>query len=209
MRFYTRLAAIVAIFLPVLAVPVYAQSAQQLQPIESAAKHALPLRALYRHFLAYQTQLDKFAINAQSRGTAADADTLKNYHRDNLQFTESQFSVVRASGIRLVAALEKQDAKASAVIQEVRARFPQRRLPSVDALPPVPPELNRLQAERDSMIDSEIVALKSNLGAEAASKLDSYLQTDFAPQLRIRFIETPGHRAPSPTSNGFIQGGSK
>ena len=164
-------------------------------------KPSLPL--LYRHFLAYQNFLDRTAAEAQLRGE--DLKEIRNHNQDQLRFTDKQFNAVRASALRLEATLKRQDAKAAEVIQAVRARFPQGRLQSPEDLPPVPPELKQLQAERNRLIESEMNVLRAALGEEASAKLDAFLQIEFASNLKVRYMAMPGSRMLPSGAQDFAQ----
>jgi hypothetical protein len=158
---------------------------------------------LYRHFFAFQNYLDRMADSEQKSGK--DGSALRHYNQKKLEFSDAQFGHVRAAAQGLEALLKVQDAKAARVIQAERARFPHGKLTREADLPPASAELKALQAERDSIIESAVATLKAALGPQAADKLDTFLSRDFAPNLKVRFVRTPGAAKPSPNAPAFPQ----
>jgi hypothetical protein len=174
--------------------PCLSQTAADPQsgPTTSAAQ--IPLRVLYRHYMAYQNHLDRAAAVLDKAGKNGDA--LRTHFQKKLGFTDTQFQLVRDSALRLEAALKDQDAKAKALIDATRAKVPSVINGPAD-LPPVPPELIDMQKQRDALIDKEIDALKKSLGPSDAAKLDTFLQYDFAPSVTVQSIGPPRPQDPA------------
>ena len=168
----------------------------------------VPLPIVYRHFLAYQAHLDHVADALEKQGK--DGSDFRNHFQKKLDFTDEEFALVRASGLRLETALQKEDAQAQTLIKATRAKFPQSAMGQPVALPSVPPELLAMQKERDQLIDTEVKNLRSQLGPPAAARLDSFLENDFASTLTSQPVDLPrahdpvGHPAPS-----FPHGGTR
>lgn len=74
-----------------LRLPVTSQEPPKIDldslPAVSQTKPSLPV--LYRHFLAYQNHLDRTASDAQLRGQDSNATAIRNYHQNELGFTDS------------------------------------------------------------------------------------------------------------------------
>jgi|SRR5579859_7264673 len=172
---------------------------------QSANPPALvPTHILYRHFLAYQSHLDRAAAAAAEQGK--NASDLRNHFQQRLGFSDSQFAFVRAAAVKMDADLAPIDAKARAIIDAVHKQHPGP-LKSRADLPPVPPELEQLQQQRDQLIKNEVTALKTALGPKDAAKLDALLQNDFAPNVTVQTIPVsprdPGRsKAPSFAQQG-------
>jgi len=149
-----------------------------------------PLRTLYRHFLAFQNHLDRLATARERQGK--DGTGLRTSYQKQLGFTDAQFSSVREAGLRLESGLLAEDAKAKPVLDAIRAQRLSA-LKTSSSLPPLPPEVASLQNERDSIIDQEMARLKSELGPEAAAKLDNYLQRVFSTNVKVQNV--PPHPA--------------
>lgn len=161
--------------------------------------HVRPVRLpiVYRHFMAYQIHLDRVADALDKQGK--NSDEFRNHFQKKLAFTNEQFALVRASGLRLEGLLQKKDAQAKLLIVATRAKIPQPALGQPVALPPVPPELLGLQKERDQLIDAEVRNLRSQLGPVASARLDSFLENDFASTLTSQPVHLP--RTHDPVGN--------
>lgn len=146
-------------------------------------------RVLYRQFLAYQKHLDTLALNVDQRGK--NGDQFRNHFQDKLGFSSLDFQPVRASAGRLDVELKALDAQAKAIVDATRAKFPQGTAARPAILPPVPPELTALQQQKNTLIDSEIKTLQSQLGSEKAAKLDTLIHADFAPHVTVNRVTLP------------------
>ena len=163
----------------------FAQTAGPAATAQAAPPGALPLRLLYRHFLAVQNHLDRAAAAHDQEGK--DGSWLRNHYQHELGFTDAQFTAIRQTALRLESELKEQDAQAKAVIDAAHAQ--QARTPGSPA--DVPPELVELQKGRDSLIDQEVALLRTELGLEAAGRLDTYLQRNFTSNLKVRTVPPP------------------
>jgi hypothetical protein len=164
-------------------------TAQRVKPV--------PLPLLYRHFLAYQNHLDRAAAALDKEGK--NGEGLRSHFQKKLDFTDAQFANVRDAGLRLESELQKIDAQAKAIIDKTRAAFPNATMSQPETLPLVPPELTKLQDERNALIEREVSDLKYQLGAEASAKLDSFLQKEFSQTVTARSVQLP--RAHDPAAN--------
>lgn len=165
-------------------------------PQEAAAQptshvRPIPLPLLYWQFLAYQNHLDRAAATLEKQGK--DGTWLSDHFQRKLGFTDEQFAQVRNTGLRLESKLQKINAKAEVVIQATRAKYPHATMSQPETLPPVPPELIRLQKEHDQIIQNEVTNLKGQLGPAASAKLDSFLQQQFSRTVTTRTVQLPRH----------------
>lgn len=176
-------AAQVTAFLCLLAgAPAFGQTAGTPNSSPTATPGAVPLRSLYKHFLAVQNQLDVVAAAHDQQGK--DGSGLRSHYQRLLGFTETQFALIRQSAVDLKAALQEQDIKAMTIIDGLRPPRSVTR-PTASGPPQIPPEVVELQNERDALIDQQIAALRNKLGPEAAAKLDTYLQTVFGSNVKV------------------------
>lgn len=181
----------------VACVPTVAQTANpQTQPQSASAtnRRPVPLPMLYRHFLAYQSHLDE--VGAQLDREGKDGSEFRDHYQQKLGFTNDDFAPVRSGALRLNATLKDEDAKIKAVIDAARAQHP-RKVASPFDLPPVPEELKQLQKERDKIIQQEVDRLNAELGPERAAKLQTLIQNDFAPNVRVYSTHDIPHHDPS------------
>jgi hypothetical protein len=181
-----RSLSIVWLLCSLLSIPTFGQGGNSSPPASHSKPVTLPI--LYRHFLAYQSHLDRLATALDKQGK--DGSGFRNHFQHELNFSDTEYAAVRATALRLEAELKEQDTKAKAIIDATRARYP-KELRSTTTLPPVSPELVQLQKERDAMIEHEIENLKTAIGPKQASKLDAFLQTQFAPNVKVQNITLP------------------
>src|SRR5260370_33590454 len=73
--------------------------------------------------------------------------------------------------------LALQDAKASVVIADFRARFPAGKLPEGVTLPPPPPELTKMQEERNAIILRSRDRLQAAFREQDFTRFDSLVQS--------------------------------
>jgi hypothetical protein len=170
-------------------------SGQSQGPNNSGNREAVPLPTLYRHFLAYQTHLDRAGAALDQRGEHG--SELRDHFQRKLGFTDEEFAPVRTTALRLEAELADHDSKLKAAIDAARAQHP-KTLRSPSELPPVPPELLQMQKERDTLIQNELDQLNRALGPNRAAKLQSLIQNDFAPNVTVQTV----HPAPSHVPGG-------
>lgn len=171
--------------------PVFGQ-ASGASPTEH--RQAASLDTLYRAFFMYQAHLDRVADAEDAQGK--DGSGFRNHFQKELGFSDGEFAAVRASAQRLSAKLAAQDAKAKAIVDAYRAKYP-RQIQSPSDLPPVPPELLQLQKERDAMIAQEVDALRASLGAQKAARMDAFLQNQFARSVTVQHVGPPPSHDPA------------
>lgn len=163
----------------------FANAQTQTQIPAPANRRPVPLPILYRHFLAYQNHLDSVGIALNKKGE--DGAEFRDHFQRLLGFSDSDFAAVRTTAVRLEAKLKEHDAKIKAVIDTARARSPRIVRRAAD-LPPVPPELKQLQKERETIVEDEITQLNAALGPTRAAKLQSVIENDFAPNVRVQSV---------------------
>jgi hypothetical protein len=92
--------------------------------------------------------------------------------------------------------VEAQDAKAHTVIVQIHARRANGSPPppAGSPVPPEPPELARLQAERDNIIKGCAATLRASLGEASYARLDRAVQAQFGSTTRRLSIRAAGHK---------------
>ena len=151
-----------------------------------------PLPHLYMNFLLYQNHLDKAAAQHEAQGK--DGSWLRNLLQERLGFTSSQFSVVRASAVRLESELNDIKVRASAAIQADHAASAQSPNAPRAAIRQLP-ALDDLRKEREDVIQREIDGLNRELGPEASAKLQATIEDIFSQNQAIHVTPAPP-RAP-------------
>lgn len=190
----TKTFAIIGVFGFFLSFAALGQTSGAPPASQASSPSRIPLPILYREFLAYQNHLDAAAAALQAQGK--DGSWLRNHFQDKLGFNDQQFASVRQTAVQLAAELKAQDAKAKAIIDQIHAQYPHT-ITDPSQLPPVPPELIALQKGRDAIVAREIANLKTALGKTAASKLDSFLEHNFAPTVTVTSIGPPRPHDPA------------
>ncbi|WP_263416483.1 hypothetical protein [Terriglobus albidus] len=141
------------------------------------------LPVLYRHFLAYQLHLERRADALKQAGK--DGEDLRTHFQKRLGFSNGEFTKIHTSALHLEKALQDKDAEARKIIKDAHAAIPKRPLPKGFVIPPPPPRLKELQAERDAAISSEIETLHKNLTPDDVEKLETFLKKDLASAVTV------------------------
>ena len=148
----------------------------------------VPLSHLYRHFLAYQSHLDRAAAAREKEGK--DGDWLRSHYQGRLGFTNSQFANVRATAVRLDSELKVIDAQAEVLVRQDRAW---RQVQGAARSTPAPghAQVQQLRKERDALIQSEVDNLNQALGPDSSAKLQDFIVTEWT---RHVTVHRPGLR---------------
>lgn len=176
--------------------------ASSTSPSQAHASARAPLPRLYWCFLTYQRFLDRKADEIEKKGGTG--TELRESLQRRLGFSTYQFELIREAAQKLDSDLKQKDAQAQAIIDAFHAKYPPNQ-PLIGPLPPPPPELAVLQQERENLIEQDVANLKSELGPDAAAKLDSFLSKDFAPAVKTRPLNAkiPSDRTSTPS--GAVQ----
>ncbi|QEE30322.1 hypothetical protein FTW19_21460 [Terriglobus albidus] len=141
------------------------------------------LPVLYRHFLAYQLHLERRADALKQAGK--NGEDFRTHFQMRLGFSNGEFEKLHTSALHLEKALQEKDAEARKIIKDAHAGIPKSPLPKGFVIPPPPPRLKELQAERDDAINSEIETLQKSLTPADKEKLETFLKKDFAPAVTV------------------------
>jgi hypothetical protein len=82
------------------------------------------------------------------------------------------------------------DAKAMAIIQRMRSRYPGGELPSKDAAPKTPPELAELQLARNAIFANARTQLSYRFETMAFQNLDAKIKSIMLPKIEVKNAET-------------------
>jgi len=161
------------------------------------AKTPPSLPTLYRFFLGYQLHLDQKADELKAQGRKG--EDLRTHFQHVLGFRSSEFTVIHDSAVRLDQRLKAKDAEIRDAIKAARAAAPKGPFPKGTPLPSPPQRLTELFTERQALIAEEVGSLRKKLPAEDVSKLDQFLQRDFAPAVTVGNLPS---RVPQPSMLG-------
>lgn len=100
----------------------------------------------------------------------------------------------------------KVDAKAQRIIEATRRRFPNGQVASIEQLPPPPPELKKLQRQRDMMVMGARHRLVTELGAYGFQQIDDFIKLNFARDVQPVAVRP---KQPSTTQQAPSNGGNQ
>lgn len=119
---------------------------------------------------------------------------LQSYYQGAIGLSDSQDLALKQAAASCVATVAQQDALAMKVIAAIRAQYPGGKLASGRQLPPVPPELAQMQANRNALMDSCIAGLVNTLGPAGYEAVDRYVTNVFGAQVIATPIVPPDPR---------------
>ncbi len=180
------------IFFLVLFTPlVCATLAAQTGPpaVSSTGTPLVAYRLFFRHMQALETAAN--AANEQ------DIPHLRQYYQNTLGLSDQETAKLKQISAAALSAFDEIEQQARDIIRAERAKYPGGKLSSKNAPPPPPPELGLLQKQRDSLTNSYVQSLQTNLSAVSFSRLDTFVKS--SPNNRV--AAKPGV-SPSPPSAG-------
>lgn len=166
-----------------------AQSGDVIQVKPTKVPPSLPV--LYRSFLAYQLHLDQKADALKQQGR--NGEDFRTHYQLRLGFSDQEFAVIRASATHLDQVLKAKDAEIHDTIKAAREALSKGPYLKGTAIPGPPPKLKTLFTERQTLITSEIETLHKKLTPTDTTKLENFLQKDFAPSVTVGTL--PAHTA--------------
>jgi len=138
--------------------------------------------ALYRAFFNHAQALEKAASDAEA-GSAKGRE-LRSYYQHKIGLSESQAATLKQFAAQCVNATQDVDRRAKAIIEQVWKQYPPGRVASKDQIPKPPPELAQLTQERDDVTNAQVQGLRAALGETSFGKVDGYVRTEFAKQVK-------------------------
>jgi hypothetical protein len=133
--------------------------------------------------LGYQLHLEKRADELKAEGK--NGEDFRTHYQKVLGFSDQEFAKVHQSAVHLNQVLQAKDKEIHNVIVTARAALPKEPVSPGTILPGPPQQLKDLFAERKALIDTEIAALDRQLTPEDVTKLENFLQKDFAPAVTV------------------------
>lgn len=164
----------------------------------------IPDYLVYRYFLGHLDHLEKKAEELVRKGQKG--DEFQDYYKKKLLLTETEAMKLKQIAKSLDAQLKTQDAKAKDFIAKDRAKFPNGKLPSRDALPKVPQELLKMQQDRDALIQQSVSQCKSSLSKASSDRVDKFLAEEFVKNIKVQGVDIPRtHNPQKQTPAPFLQ----
>jgi hypothetical protein len=115
---------------------------------------------------------------------------IRTVMRNELGINDAQRAILNEIGKEALAKAAVLDAKAMAIIQQVRSRYPGGELPSKDAAPQTPPELAELQLARNAIFANARTQLSHRFETIAFQNLDAKIKSIILPKIEVKTPET-------------------
>ena len=149
---------------------------------ESPHPSEAPEHIVYRQFFRHLVALKERATENESQGKNGKA--LREHYKTKIGLKDKDADLLDQIADECERETAKVDAKAQKIIDNVRRRFPNGELASVEQLPPPPAELKKLQLKRDMIVMRARHRLVTELGAQTFQQIDDYIKVNFAPDVR-------------------------
>ena len=151
-----------------------------------AAQSPLPARApehiVYRQFFRHLLALKERATELERQGK--NGNGLRSHYKDKIKLKDKDARALDQIASDCEREIAQIDARAKAIIQSARARFPNGKLPPGQQLPPPPPELKRMQLQRNVLIMQARERLRTAIGRDEFQKINDYIKLNFAPNVQ-------------------------
>lgn len=157
------------------------------------ASKAPPPHMVYHLFFTHVNFLGQKALEAEKAGKPG--DPLRKFYQKKIGLTEVEHNALLKRAASCEDEVVKQDAAAVKLVQQLRRQ----NLPSrVPGSPPQSPELNQMQAQRDTLIQGHIAQLKIEMGNTGFQKVDTFLNGEFIRHTSMQ--SAPSNQAASLTA---------
>jgi hypothetical protein len=133
---------------------------------------------LFHHLVFLKQKADE--IERQGKGKSA----LLSRFQEDAKLTPAQFQQLYLIAADCEQKVAEQDTKAKAIIDAMRARYPDGKIPEGETPPPVPPELLAMQQERDAIVLRARGQLQQALGVKAFASFDTFVQSRVAADVK-------------------------
>ena len=157
---------------------------------------------VYRQFFRHVVALKKRAAEMESQGKKGKA--LRTHYKDKIGLKDKEANLVDEIAAECERETAKVDEKAQRIIELARARVPNGQVSS-DQIPPPPPELKKLQRQRDMIVMRARHRLASELGAYEFQHVDDFIKLNFARDVQPAAVRpkqlNPAKQEPSPAGN--------
>jgi len=147
-----------------------AASAQSL-PGETKTVINVPDHVIYELYFRRMVYFDDLADKMEKEGPSGDA--ARSVIKSELGLNDTQRRVLGQIGSQALEAAASLDAKANAIIQRDRARYPDGKVLRKEDIPPFPKELAELQTLRNAVFVNVKAQLADALGSAAFQAMDA------------------------------------
>lgn len=163
---------------------------------QSPRPASAPEQIVYRQFLHHLMALKERAGEIERQGK--NGKSLRSHYKDEIGLNDEQANIldqIAADCDREVAAL---DARAKKIIDAAHARYSNGIVSDGQQLPPPPPELRKLQEQREMIIMRARYRLRTALGEHGFQQIDDYIKLNFAKNIKPAQLSTQQLASPQP-----------
>lgn len=172
----------IAVFVIVSVGRTQSKSHTALQVNPTVAPQELPEHVPYGFLFHHLKILKEKTEELEREGKGKSALLLR--FQEKTALNDDQFQELLRVALDCEREVAEQDRKAEAIIQKMRARYPDGRVPAGEAPPPLPPELLTMQQERNAMILSARDHLRQAYGEETFARLNLFVKSQIAPDIK-------------------------
>jgi hypothetical protein len=150
--------------------------------------------------------LNQQAEEAEQKGQ--DGSKYRKRYQTFARLTDPQAEALNAIALDTHRRVGEMDARAKAIVAEVRARTPNGRLRPGEKPPEVPAELKQMQTQRNQLIESGYNKLREAFGATAFSSFDNFVKKQIEPNLTVinpKSLRPPGNQPQLLDKAGRVQ----
>jgi hypothetical protein len=172
---------------PALAATATAQrpSSPPFSPQDGDIPQYAVYRQLFRHFVFLKEKA------AEKEQHAEDGSSLRTFYKRKANLDDKQAQALDRIATETDDAVTKLDEKAKKIIDDIRARYPDGKLPAGQQPPPMPEELKAMQKQRIETILAGRDRLRQALGEQEFQRFDQYVQQNIAGRMKPIDLNRP------------------
>jgi hypothetical protein len=170
-----------ALLLTQLGTPII--SAQETQSSAELNKQ-LPDSVIYEFYFGRMASFEDTAQKNENKGLSG--GPLRAVITKELGIGQDQRSILEQIAGQSLAKAASLDQRAAEIIQQCRSRYPKGNISRKDQVPSIPPELEQLQAARDSIFLNAKSQLSQLLNAGKFAEIDSRIKVIIVPKVSIK-----------------------
>jgi hypothetical protein len=171
---------------------------------QSPSPSQAPEHIVYRQFFRHLVALKERAAEMETQGKNGKA--FRTHYKDKIGLKDKEADLLDRIATECERETAKVDAKAQRIIEATHRRFPDGQVASVEQLPPPPPELKKLQRQRDMIVMRARHRLITELGAYGFQQIDDFIKLNFARDVQPTAV---GPKQPRTTEQAPSNGGNQ
>jgi hypothetical protein len=178
---------LVLLLLFVVSLALPHRSRSQTATTTAAATQALPQQIVYKQVFRTVVFLDTQADLDDQRG--GNGTALRNYYQSKAVLTATETALLKSTAHSTVTAISAIDQQIQAAVIAYRGQLQGRAFNG--ALPPLPPELQSLQTQKDNLVLNAVATIQAAFGSTRFQNLDTFVQTYVVPHITVTSIKAP------------------